>query len=153
MLRAGVTGFACVLLIAGCGTTHGAHRTAATAPPSTAPPASPSVPPSSAPPTSATLPPAANGTNVNACAQGQCEILVTGPVAIPVDPATTGVASLAVSDISPDGVDFLATTSDGTTTNMLGQLPDQGGPSQVNHLAVLVVAYTGRAAVIRLSRA
>jgi hypothetical protein len=141
-----------VLLVAGCGGTDGAHRRrAATAPPTTRS-ASPSVPPSSAPPISATLPAAANGTDVNACSQGQCEILVTGPVAIPVSPST-GIASLSVSGISPDGVDFLATASDGTTTNMLSQLPDQGGPSQVNHLAVLVVAYTGHSAVIRLSRA
>ncbi len=140
-----------MLLVAGCGGTGGAQRRPAATPPPTTRSASPSVPPSSAPPISATLPAAANGTDVDACAQGRCEILVTGPVAIPVNPGT-GIASLSVSGISPDGVDFLATTTDGTTTNMLGQLPNQGGPSQVNHLAVLVVAYTGHSAVIQLSR-
>lgn len=96
------------------------------------------------------LPHAANGTDVRACSGGSCEVLVTGPVALPLD-ARFGLSSLSVQDITAAGVDFGAVASDGTILNLYQQRPDQGGASVVGNLAIAVVACDGHAAVIKLS--
>lgn len=97
-----------------------------------------------------TLPPAANGTDLNACAEGNCEVLVSGPANLPIDPRF-GLASLSVADITPAGVDFSAVAADGTSVNMSSQTPHQGGPSVIQNLSAAVIAYNGTAAVIKLS--
>jgi hypothetical protein len=116
---------------------------------------SPSVSPSAAPtpsPSSVVLPRAADGTNVRACFDATCEILVTGRTKIPVD-EKYGLATLEVASISSSGVDFHAVAPDGTQLNASQQRPDQGGASTLNHVRILIVAMNDKGAVIKLSRA
>lgn len=98
------------------------------------------------------LPRAKDGTNLRACYDGRCEVLVTKPVDITLN-GRRGVDILFVTAIDSDGVDFQTISASGFTGNLLEQRPDQGGPSTINRLAVSVVAISGRRAVIRLSPA
>jgi hypothetical protein len=103
-------------------------------------------------PTTTTTPPplpaAADGTEVGACADGTCEVLVSGQVEIPVpgEPIT-------VVTIRPAGVDLRTVGADGFTTTFTGQRPDQGGPSVLGEVSVAVVAISGSQAVLRIAPA
>ena len=70
-------------------------------------------------PTPAVLPEAADGTDYDACYDGECEVLVTEPVDIPLDPelpVTATMASVTVLDGWELGMEF---TADG---QMLGSV-------------------------------
>ncbi len=55
-----------------------------------------------------------------------------------------------VSAVGVEGVDLSSVDPSGFTSNLLGQRPDQGGPSTVNELSIAVVAIVGDTAKLRL---
>lgn len=112
---------------------------------------SPATTPTPTTTTAPPLPAAADGTDLTACFDGACEVLVSGPVDIPFADPSIGVMSVVA--VSPAGVDLRTVSPSGFTSNLLGQRPDQGGPSVVNNLAVAVVAINGGQAVLRFSLA
>ncbi|MBP2473199.1 hypothetical protein JOF53_002071 [Crossiella equi] len=112
------------------------------APPTTPPPPPPPVAP---PP----LPVAKDGTNLRACLDGTCEVLITKPATVRFN-GKHGVGSLHV-EVTPEGVDFSGATSSGTIVRASQQRPDQGGPSTINKLTLLVVALRGTEAVVRFA--
>ncbi|GAB3399686.1 hypothetical protein GCM10027569_02240 [Flindersiella endophytica] len=124
-----------------------------TASPTRTPTATATATPTATPtPTQKPRPKPKDGTNLDACYDGSCEVLVTKPVTIRLD-GKLGVPELPVENIGPDGVDFPIVLPDGTSVGMLGQRPDQGGPSGVNKLRVWVVWLGKDSAVIRLAPA
>lgn len=128
------------------------------------------------PPTTATVAPtAADGTNLAACATGDCEIQVSGPVSIPV-PAADGATTVAVTSIQPDTVTMsIASTGGGdvsqdctgdpacvpTGSGTFGSPGEDSFVSQatghaganliVNKLTVSVVAVSQGSAILRLT--
>ena len=94
------------------------------------------------------LPAAADGTDVGACADGTCEVLVSAPVDIAV-PGN----DISVVTVRPAGVDLRTVGADGFTTTFTGQRPDQGGPSVLGKVAVAVVAISGSQAVLHIAPA
>ncbi|GAA2354290.1 hypothetical protein SVIO_107260 [Streptomyces violaceusniger] len=55
-----------------------------------------------------------------------------------------------VSAVSAEGVDLSSVDASGFTSNLLGQRPDQGGPSTVNQVSIAVLAIVGDTAKLRL---
>ncbi|MDF3143790.1 hypothetical protein [Streptomyces sp. T21Q-yed] len=55
-----------------------------------------------------------------------------------------------VSAVGAQGVDLTSVDASGFTSNLLGQRPDQGGPSTVNELSIRVLAIVGDTARLRL---
>lgn len=107
------------LTVAGAVSACGGSPTASTTtPPSSPAPASTSVraASSSAAPTTSKapkpFPTAADGTNLRACADGDCEILVTGPVTIRFN-RSLGMSSLDITAVSSAGVDFQSVSRPG----------------------------------------
>jgi hypothetical protein len=112
------------------------------------------------------LPPAADGSNLAACEDGQCEILVAGPTTISVG-AHLDVDGLHVESIEQDTVQLAIPASqiyslstDGDSSRIvskLGSTPGATGPAglvfTVNRLRVEVVAVVNGAAVLRLAPA
>ncbi|MEJ3750499.1 hypothetical protein WEI85_45480 [Actinomycetes bacterium KLBMP 9797] len=147
---------ACVLVACDTSDTP-ARQTPSPTTTTTSPLGSPSA---AAPPTSAAasspaavpLPRAADGTNVRACLDGRCEILVSKPIDIPLD-GRHGIGVLSVTAIDSSGVDFQSVSPSGFVSSFHDQHPDQGGPSTMNKLAIGVIAISGTKAVIRLSPA
>ncbi|TDC25161.1 hypothetical protein E1265_07770 [Streptomyces sp. 8K308] len=111
-------------------------------------------PPSPTPtPTPTTPPPTVSASDIENCRDGECEIAVVEGTAIPLD-GTLGVGHVTVNAIdAAAGVDLVALTSGGTTGYLNSQLPDQGSPSTVNDLEILVLEISGEAATIRFSPA
>lgn len=134
-------------LVAGCGGGEQTARAPVSTPPSSAAPA----------------PTAADGGDYAACADGTCEVLVTGPVDIPL----TGQGDLhriSVTAVTADGIDF-ATDGGGTGNltpgcvatfyqNGSGSRCSSGAPEKPQPvdgvLAVQVVDLRGGTAVLRL---
>ncbi|XVQ10574.1 hypothetical protein ACQP1W_50105 [Spirillospora sp. CA-255316] len=54
---------------------------------------------------------AADGTNLDACKDGTCEVKVTGPAKLPVDPATFKIDTLDVKPEKGDSVSFTLRSS------------------------------------------
>jgi hypothetical protein len=54
---------------------------------------------------------AADGTDLNACKDGTCEVEVTGPAKLPVDPATFKIDTLDVKPEKGDSVSFTLRSS------------------------------------------
>ncbi|MGI5131680.1 hypothetical protein ACQEVB_33095 [Pseudonocardia sp. CA-107938] len=73
-----------------------------------------SEPPPAPAPTTPAPPPAADGTNVEACRDGACEIRVDGPVGIPVD-ERYGTQALQVTAVGGGAVTVTATMSRSST--------------------------------------
>ncbi|MEV5826023.1 hypothetical protein AB0L25_10640 [Spirillospora sp. NPDC052242] len=71
---------------------------------------------------------AADGTSVAACADGNCEILVTGPVEIAVGGHGT-IAAVSVTEVRPSGLSFTTVTEGGGESS--GDL--QGGCTLTFH--------------------
>lgn len=164
LLRAEAVLLAPALLLSGCGsqdirtadpTTPGRSSGAPSRTASASPTPTPTVTPTptrTPTPTPKPRPKPKDGTNLDACYDGSCEVLVTKPVTIPLD-RDLGVPELPVNNIGPDGVDFPIVLPDGTSVGMLGQRPDQGGPSGVNDLRVWVIWLGEDSAVIKLAPA
>lgn len=98
--------------------------------------------------TTPAFPAAVDGTDVTACSDGVCEILVAGPVDIP-----TPEGVISVLTVAQGGVDLQMVSASGMTSTFSGQRPDQGGPSVLNDLAIEVVALRGGQAVLRFASA
>lgn len=61
--------------------------------------------------TTSTLPPAADGTDLAACADGNCEVAVSAPVDIPLTGHATGITTMSVVELTPDGFSFTMTSN------------------------------------------
>jgi hypothetical protein len=132
---------------------------------------SPSTPSRSTPSPSPSLRPAADGTRLNACKDGTCEVRLTGPAKIPVAPkakvASLKVKSFGPSEISltaiaastPTGYEFSSSCEGDPrcTTSMDNDKVDvtahTGAKVTLNRLAVQVVSVTTGSAVLRLTPA
>ncbi|WP_165401394.1 hypothetical protein [Herbihabitans rhizosphaerae] len=97
------------------------------------------------------LPPTEDGSNIRACSDGVCEVLVVGQASITFT-RNVGLATMTIT-VAPDGVDFGGVSPSGTVVNAREQRPDQGGPSTINKMTIAVVAIDGTSAVIRLGKA
>lgn len=141
-----------ILGLAGCGTTQEA-----------ATPSGANTPASSAANTPAGLPEAADGADVEACADGECEVRVGASARIPIPPSSE-VGSLVVQSIADEKVTFTGRVlgnrqsggctgkscsgsgSHGQFTLILG--PDSTG--RENNLTITLVAVDATSAVVQL---
>jgi hypothetical protein len=136
-----VTAVAAAVVLVGCGsdtdeTAQGGDGDTATASPSESPSESPTPTPTPTPepdPTTAEPTPeftplapedAADGTDVDACADGECEVAVTVGTSIPFDPEVGGVT---VADVSANQVTLAMTYSSGGSGSMQVGVGPQGG--------------------------
>ncbi|MFF5257905.1 hypothetical protein ACFY4C_03090 [Actinomadura viridis] len=105
-------GVAVLTLLAGCGAGEGGSETVGDKVPST--PASPA-------PRAA-----ADGTDLNACEDGSCEVEVTGPAKLPVDPKKFKTGTLEVEPGQDDTVSFTLKQSGNSSTSVQVCSPDGG---------------------------
>ncbi|WP_436788077.1 hypothetical protein [Yinghuangia sp. YIM S10712] len=103
MRRAMVSGVAALVLmapVAGCTSSDGSSDSAreAAASGTQSPSGAASDAETSAAPSASSAPAAADGTNVEACRDGSCQILVTGPLTVPLDGAYLGDISLSLEN-------------------------------------------------------
>ncbi len=156
----GPAGTVCVLALAaaltGCGSDSGGDTGApAPAAPSRSAEPSPASPtptkPSSSPSPTAVKPmkPSSTPAELRACADGSCTVVVTKGTEIP-RAAGLRAGPFTVSAVGAEGVDLSSVDASGFTSNLLGQRPDQGGPSTVNELSIAVLALVGDTAKLRL---
>lgn len=57
---------------------------------------------------------AADGTNLDACADGNCEVELSGPVTIPLSGQGGGLVALEVDRLGDSGIEFTTSTSAGS---------------------------------------
>ncbi|MFD8333172.1 hypothetical protein ACFV42_11000 [Streptomyces solisilvae] len=159
----GVAGTVCALLalaaaLTGCGSDSGddTGAPASAAPSRSAEPSSasptPTKPSSSPSPTAVKPLKPSTPAELRACADGSCTVVVTKGTEIP-GAAALRAGPFTVSDVGPEGVDLSSVDASGFTSNLLGQRPDQGGPSTVNELSIAVLTIVGDTAKLRLSPA
>lgn len=86
---------------------------------------------------------------LRACADGSCTVVVTKGTEIP-RAAGLRAGPFTVSAVGAEGVDLSSVDPSGFTSNLIGQRPDQGGPSTVNELSIAVLAIAGETAKLRL---
>lgn len=155
----GPAGTVCALALAaaltGCGSDSGGDVGAsAPAAPSRSAEPSPASPtptkPSSSPSPTAVKPmKPSTRAELRACADGSCTVVVTKGTEIP-RAAGLRAGPFTVSAVGAEGVDLTSVDASGFTSNLLGQRPDQGGPSTVNELSIAVLAIAGDTARLRL---
>ncbi|MEU4742457.1 hypothetical protein AB0G02_18610 [Actinosynnema sp. NPDC023658] len=96
------------------------------------------APETSTTPTATTSPatPAPPSSNVDDCFDGDCTLLLTGPVEVPLDAATFYYSSMHVTEISPDTLSYYVPYPDGGGTQSTigaglgsGEFGFQGQPS------------------------
>ncbi|CAM5591939.1 hypothetical protein GCM10010390_78260 [Streptomyces mordarskii] len=102
------------LAVAGCG---GSDETDGAPPRAGQPSASRSTPPSTSPtgsrgPSAKPSVSAADGRDVAACADGNCEIAVSGPVTVRFT-SPAGPATLSVTEVGPNKVEYTVKSGDG----------------------------------------
>ncbi|WP_369166463.1 hypothetical protein AB5J49_00605 [Streptomyces sp. R28] len=164
---AGTAGTVCALLalavtLTGCGSDSGGEagppapatpsRSAEPSPASPTPTPTPTKP-SSTPSRTAVKPmKPSTPAELRACADGSCTVVVTKGTEIP-RAAGLRAGPFTVSAVGTQGVDLTSVDASGFTSNLLGQRPDQGGPSTVNELSISVLAIVGDTAKLRLSPA
>ncbi|GAA4700125.1 hypothetical protein [Streptomyces youssoufiensis] len=157
-------GAVCVLALAaaltGCGSDSGGDAGApgpaapsrSAAPPPASPTPSPTRPSASPSPTKVKpvkpMKPSSPA-ELRACADGSCTVVVTRGTELP-RAAGLRAGPFTVSAVGAEGVDISSVDPSGFTSNLLGQRPDQGGPSTVNELSISVLAITGDTAKLRL---
>ncbi|MFD5125264.1 hypothetical protein [Streptomyces sp. NPDC058385] len=116
------------LAVSGCGSTNNAGDTSSPSRQASKPASAPasSAKPSTSPPSSSAKPSAsaADGHDVRACADGNCEITVTDPVTIPFK-GPAGPATLTVTEVGPNKVEY--TVKSGSSRSQGGA----SGPGQV----------------------
>jgi hypothetical protein len=147
MRTAALAGLSVVtLMVAGCGADQPAPRHGARPSRSVSP--SPSPSPSA---TGPTLPPAADGSNIAACYDGDCEVRVRAPLRIPVSPST-GIATLTVTSVTAQGVTVDGVLTDGTNLEIT-VYADPGGlaTGTVNTVQVAALGVVDGEAVLHLS--
>ncbi len=86
---------------------------------------------------------------LRACADGSCTVVVTKGTEIP-RAAGLRAGPFTVTAVAAGGVDLTSVDASGFTSNLLGQRPDQGGPSTVNELSIAVLAIAEDTAKLRL---
>jgi hypothetical protein len=104
------------------------------------------------PPTNEDIPPAADGSDVKACYDGTCEVVLRAPVTIPFDPKT-GLVELRLTRV--DGVDGaqLSGTAVGGGTVSVSVYADPGFSSTatVNGFTITALYTVDGVAVLRMS--
>ncbi len=104
------------------------------------------------PPTNEDIPPAADGSDVKACFDGTCEVMLRAPVKIPFDPKT-GLVELTLTRV--DGVDGaqLSGTAVGGGTVSVSVYADPGFESTatVNGFTITALYTVNGVAVLRMS--
>jgi len=137
---------AATLVLGGCGADRAAPRDSARPSRSASP--SPSPSPSA---TGPTLPPAADGSDIAACYDGDCEVRVRAPLKIPVSPST-GIATLTVTSITAEGVNVSGVLTDGTNLEIT-VYADPGGlaTGTVNTVQISALGVVDGEAVLHLS--
>lgn len=159
--------------LAGCAeAVNGGAVPAASAPGPTSAVPEPTPAPTGSPAstTPAPFPTAADGSDVAACRDGNCEIVVSGPVEIPLE-REFGVDRLAITAIAADGVQCRAETSRAQTLEWsvsTGQVYasddgeiyyvefsqlQAGSTASANQISLRVVALDGERAVLDFSPA
>ncbi|MTE13899.1 hypothetical protein [Nocardia aurantiaca] len=134
-------------LCGGCGSqTGGSAVPAETAAVGTTTTVRMATPPKDTKKPSSGLPSAADGTNLDACANGNCEIQVDGPTTIPV-PGYSRISNVQIKQISPGSVTATTTVFGLPVSGSTGV----GGTIFLNGLTVKIVAVQGSSAVLRLS--
>lgn len=93
------------------------------------------------------VPPAADGTNLDACRDGRCEVVVRSGTVIPLDPSF-GVARLLVARVG-DGSAKLEQTEEGGS-GMNTASGGEGSTITTDGLTVTVESVSGDAAVVSL---
>lgn len=136
-----------VLVLSGCGGSGtGTDGRSSATPPSLAPvSASPSPSPSPSP--TGALPEAADGTDLDACYDGECEILLTEPVDIPVDPEVYGFDTLSITAIDEELVTVKAIVPGGFASVNVGT----EGYGVVQGVTVSALAIGEEGAVLSIS--
>lgn len=115
--------------------------------PTPAPTRAPATTPTRAPATTPAFPAAADGTNLKACADSSCEVVVRTGTKIPVSRRVAGFSRLVVSAVDSSGVSFGGSTAN-ASVSAGGQQP--GTTFRLNDLNVSTVARQGGVAVLRL---
>jgi hypothetical protein len=114
-----------VLVLSACGAEEPEAETPTEPPsPSTASPG-PSPSPEPASPSEPALPEAMDGTDLDACYDGSCEVEVRAPLEIEFDP-DTGIASMTIEQITAEGLELSGTTESGGTFSS-GMYATDGG--------------------------
>ncbi|PDP88180.1 hypothetical protein CQJ94_08635 [Glycomyces fuscus] len=127
-------------LLGGCA---GSQEQGAASPEPSAADASPS-------PAAPALPEAADGTDLEACADADCEVLVESGDEFTMD-GSHGVDRFVVDAVGEDGIDF---SGYGPGTTLSGHLPppeDQEYVFVMNGFDITLVAVEGSSALLRLS--
>lgn len=104
------------------------------------------------PPTNEDIPPASDGSDVNACYDGTCEVLLRAPVTIPLDPRT-GLMELTLTRVDGvDGAQFSGRTVGGGTVSV-SVYADPGFESTatVNGFTITALYTVDGVAVLRMS--
>jgi len=107
--------------------------------------------------TSTTSPPPADGSDVGACFDGACEVLIsTFPTNVPLDPAlglTNGLQALDVQQLTSDGGVAIALLGPGGAVMGVFVLYADGATSSLNGLDMQILAINDRTATLRISPA
>ncbi|MPZ79329.1 MAG: hypothetical protein GEV28_02620 [Actinophytocola sp.] len=116
-----------------------------------APPTTTAVTTTEPPPAEPTFPKAADGSNLQACFDGTCEVDVRAPVQLDMDPAT-GVSHLSIPTIGPQGVHIEGQTAGGGTITIdLYADPGAFAESVINNqLSISTMATVDGRALLRL---
>ncbi|TDD84617.1 hypothetical protein E1293_12520 [Actinomadura darangshiensis] len=141
--RAALAGAAMTVLLTSCGSTT--PEPAAASPSASTPVSAPAPSPSSPSPTG--FPKAADGDDLDACGDAECEVLVHDGDKIRLDDGLGLAAPLDVT-VTGDSVTFTSVTAGGMRATLSHQTPDQGGPSRINDISLAVIAVEDRKAVI-----
>lgn len=107
---------------------------------------SPSPEPEPEPTSDAGLPDAADGSGLDACADGDCEVRVSESDEIPIDPSF-GIDNFTVAEIGPDMVVIEGTGAGAYVRTSVGTQ----GRSTLNGITVQILAIDGDQAVLSLS--
>jgi len=92
------------------------------------------------------LPDAADGTDFGACAQGNCEVLVSESSEIPVDPSF-GVDTITIAEVDSDAITVQATGAGSYLQVVVGT----DGTGSLNGIVIEVVSIAGGQAVLSMS--
>lgn len=92
-------------------------------------------------------PSAADGTDLKACVDGDCEVLVSEPEDLRLD-GRSGVSELSITEIESETVSFDAASASGGS---LQATVSVGGTAMLNGLSITVVDITGGTALLRFS--
>jgi hypothetical protein len=105
--------------------------------------------------TSTTNPPPADGSDVGACFDGTCEVLISSfPTNVALDPAlglTNGLQGLDVQELSSDGGVAIVLLGPGGAVGGVFVLYADGATSSLNGLDMQVLAVDGGTATLRIS--